>query len=100
MSERTAGPYKYWVCHAPGEPSYGVVHNGETRSSGVEIARVKTNGTDGILLAAAWDLLDALIFAREEIAMRVKEDGGDEKSVAKACRKLDAAIAKAGGEQS
>ena len=50
------------------------------------------------LIAAAPDLLAALEDAREEIAMRVLEDGGDQRSVTKACAKYDAAIAKARGE--
>lgn len=45
----------------------------------------------------AQELLEALIYAREEIALRVVEDGGTKYSIEKACRKLDAAIAKAKG---
>ena len=51
------------------------------------------------LIAAAPDLLEALVYARDEIAMRVGEDGGDAYSVKKACRKIDEAIAKAEGRK-
>ena len=49
-------------------------------------------------IEASSDLLAALEDAREEIAMRAQEDGGDQRSVTKACAKYDAAIAKARGE--
>lgn len=49
------------------------------------------------LIAAAPELLEALKYAREEIALRVVEDGGTKYSIQKACAKLDAAIAKAEG---
>ena len=50
------------------------------------------------VVEASSDLLAALEDAREEIAMRVQEDGGDLRSVTKACAKYDAAIAKARGK--
>ena len=49
------------------------------------------------VVEASSDLLAALEDAREEIAMRVLEDGGDLRSVTKACAKYDAAIAQARG---
>jgi len=65
----------------------------------VWIAKNIATEADARLIAAAPDLLEALTYARDEIAMRVEEDGGDAYSVKKACRKIDEAIAKAEGRK-
>lgn len=104
MSTHTPGP---WIFNTTYDSDGGNVTDKSGRyiaccdgcdipgtSGEVSVAEAKANAQ---LIAAAPDLLEALVYARDEIAMRVEEDGGNAYSVKKACRKIDEAIAKAEG---
>ena len=101
MSSHTPGPWNavesqpgiYWIDTREGSHAYGDIAT--VLEGGMD---PEENAANARLIAAAPDLLAALEDAREEIAMRVLEDGGDLRSVTKACAKYDAAIAKARGK--
>jgi len=97
MSNYTPGPWR----HEPHQASHGdkiAVVDAIGRILALIPGHKATDKANAQLIAAAPELLEALQYAREELAMRIEEDGGTEYSVAKGCRILDAAIAKATGK--
>ena len=108
MTSHTPGPWEFYADSVPVDhktyksPGYYdnlslFGPNGEFIAGCDEYEAFSHNAADRSLIAAAPELLEALKYAREEIALRVVEDGGTRYSIEKACRKIDAAIAKAEG---